>query len=245
MNEPELTLPAPRAVRRRPGHGSLITFVHIFILPHTVVGIAGVFVVLGMLGMLLFGERTVGTVVNSTAVTSKKNGTSWTTELSFTIDGRTERTTESLREFHAVGSTVPLRVISLGGDVRAQSENELPFILGFGFFFITFWNAVMFAFHWRLTFLPLRYKRLVREGYVASGRVTKREEIRGSKGRISYKLSYDYSVEGIPLSGEMNVLKDDYASLSEGSVVTVLVSETKPNQSVIYRCAPYEAVLHS
>lgn len=238
--EPELHVPTPRPVRRRASHGSLITFVHFFILPHTLVGLGGIVALLGTLGLATIGKTVDGTVISTSEHKSSKGGRSYPTRLTFTLDGHTEETQQSLQQQPTIGATLPLRVLEVAGTVLYVSNTEgLLFQALFLLVFFSFWNGIIGFTHWNLTFLPLRQKGLVREGVPVIGRVTERKEVRGKRGRISYRLSYDYFIEGLTLRGRMNVRETE--ALSEGTTVTVLVSERHPNRSVIYRCAPYEA----
>jgi hypothetical protein len=241
--EPELRRLAPRAVQRRAAHGGFITFVHLFTLPHTLIGILGLFVLVGFFGFAVFSQVVDGTVTSTSELVSRKGARSYPTNLDFAFEGRTETTNESLSERPEVGATVPLRVLRMGGELIVRPAGELWFELLFAVVFVGFWNGVMGLLHWRITFLPLRQRALVREGLPVVGRVTSHQEIRGNKGSKTYRLGYDYFIEGLTLRGQMDVRQEDFLALADGDAVTVLVSEKHPDRSVLYRCAPYEVVL--
>jgi hypothetical protein len=243
--EPELLAMPPRTPRRREGHGRLFTFLHLFLLPHTVVGlgIIGSFV-LGVLH-LAFGRELDARVVNVEKMTSKKGGTSYRLHFTYELDGRPCTGSQGIAA-GLVGKytpTAPVRIkaYALGPFDRAdlagtEGDSSLALLL----FAALFWNGLMLVFHWSLTLRPLVWRRLVAMGTPVTGRIVHKRVMRGKN--VRYVVRYDYEPDAAARrTREMPVLPADYESVEEGAPATVLYDPEHPGLSVVYRLGPYQA----
>ena len=243
--EPELLAMPPRTPRRREGHGRLFTFVHVFLLPHTLVGVGLVgFFLLGVLH-LAFGHEQDARVVDVETYMNKKGGTRTTLHFAYDLDGERRMGSQGISADLAARYTpsAPLRVkvLALGPFTRAdlagtQGDSSVGVLL----FAALLWNGLMLVFHWTLTFRPLLWRRLVVVGSPVAGRIVGKREVRG-RGGGSF-VRYEYAPDGqAPRTHEMRVRPADWEQLEPGTPATVLYDPAHPWMSVLYRFGPYRA----
>ena len=240
-------MPAPRPVRRRPGRGRLLTFIHLFILPHTVIGIGAL--AWALYGVVLLLGPTVSAQVTQKAITrTSKGGVIHTVYYSFPLGAQREQgqDTVSAETYSQLErrDRVPVRVPIIGppldhfvmeGDWSAVGEVSQRW------FFTLIWDGVMAAFWWLLLIRPLINRNLVATGRPATATVTQREMQRGKT--TNYYLRYEFTTHcGEPIRSRMSVDRDGYFRAREGEAATVLYSETRPRFNVLYPYGEYEVV---
>jgi hypothetical protein len=122
-------------------------------------------------------------------------------------------------------------------------------------FFVFLWEGILLILFWPAAARPLLQRALVRHGAATAGAITAKET-QTSKGTTYYKVRYRYWTPPLPADGAlptdeaagrdrertMAVEEDDYATVAVGACVTVLYSRRWPRWSVVYRCAPYQAL---
>ena len=251
--EPELLKSSPRAIRRRAGHGSLIGCVHVFILPHTLVGIGILLAALYTTLVLLFGTTVSGRVTDHYIVYSRKSNTpSYHVKYIYRF-GNQEYIGSGVinaNEYENASPEAPIDVKllplapNLGQQIYTSSGTTLG-QAGFFWVFAIFWNGLLSVFWWALLIKPLRDRSLIISGQFSIGEITDKKVIQGKS--TTYSVAYRFQPdpiglrESLPITGKMTVRSRDWDTVREGSQVTVLYDPKRPKNSIAYQFADYEA----
>lgn len=187
------------------------------------------------LGVLLIGTEFDGRIVR-TSQKEGKSGPYYHVQYAFTLDGR-----ESTHEvyvnpdvFAAVKAGDPVSVRGLPW----TTAGHWPRLAGYrpeqGMIacFFLFWLSL---FYWKLYWVPLRQRRLVRWGQTAEGTV------RSMKTWLEWiDVTYIYWVSHRLLTGRVTLTAAEAKNVHVGDVVTVLYDPRRPRRSLAYRYAQYE-----
>jgi hypothetical protein len=142
----------------------------------------------------------------------------------------------------AVGQTLPIRVLRIGGIHLPEPRD--PNMSGSGsccvglFVFAWFGFAALFAF--AAWWGPLAARRLMRDGRVAAGTIVGKRT--GSSGRSSRnQILYQFTTAEHGVQSAVQwVGANAYGSFWEGQQVTVVYDVLQPTRSTIYEASDYE-----
>jgi Protein of unknown function (DUF3592) len=263
MTDPAIDLPEPpRRLRRRPGRGcgplAGLWFVRLFILPHTLVGIALAGAAGFGLFVWLFGADVPGRIAGLDVARGSKGGNRYQVHYAYPVAGiEYAATTNVSAHVYAglrVGDAYPVRVFRPLPTWMPQprgpgSSASMIFALPF---FALFWNGVLSVFLWMAWVTPWRSWLLMRHGVATAGVVVGKNTRRGSKSSVSRVVQYRYqatredpgSIATTPetFEREMNVTPIDYAAARVDQPVTVIYHPKNPKRSLVYEFAEYEAL---
>lgn len=257
--EPELSQPVPRPTRRRGGAmaGCGIWFVRLFLLPHTLAGIvlllAAVVGTLSYLGVSMFGVEMEGQITRKKEVKARKSKKiTYTLYYVYTVGGweYAGNDTVSKEEYDSrkEGQAIPLRVLPwapVAHRVQLPSASSGGSLVGY-WIGALFWNGVMFLFVWAVWIVPWQQWQLVRWGVPTLGIVRQVQATR-NKRTLSYTVQYEYV--SIPTLNEPEQLftrsttssTAEAAAIQTGDVLTVLYHPKRPQRSLLYKLADFEA----
>jgi hypothetical protein len=251
--EPELERPVPRRIRRRHGHGTLINCVHIFILPHTVIGICALGYAILMSLMPIVGVTTTGHVTAVREHYGSKSGQTYTAQYAYEYNGQ-QYTSFAKIDYDQyrtwqVGRPVQVTVMPPTPGIGAhlvESPGAVGGTIAFLWVWVCFWNSIMFAFWWTMLIRPLINRALVVNGTPCSGTVVEKRMIQGKS--ITYSIRYNFQPESFGtrqadvITGAMTARGVDWETAHEGRPVTVLHNPRNPRWNIAYPFADYEAV---
>jgi len=259
---PPALLQTPRKVKaKRLGAG--IWVLRLFLLPHTLIGLACAGAVVAYPLWIEYGTDYRAQVIDSryTISTSSKGKSTDHFEITYTymLNGQLRKHTEDVDEdiFIRVGGTrypelekpvyQSVTVRGLGRPplyYEAVTGGEMSPWAKWGFIllFASFWNAIMCVFWWSAYFVPWRTRKLFRNGKVGFGVITSKYTTSG-KNRTDY-LEYDFFTEdGAAGHGKTAVTtKEDFERAAERENVIVLHADGKTKPSVLYAYGPYKCV---
>ena len=258
MNAAIQSLPAPprRVVSRSGASRFGRWFFRLFLLPHTLAGIIGLFAV-----PFLFLWAIAGTVVQAEIV-DKRTGMRhvgknnrvekryWEYVYSYTFAGEEYRKSGAFgpAEFNAMPTepsqiaalhrVVPVRVFGIGRYHYADRASENPWkTVGLAVLFVAFWNTVVGLFFYGIWIAPFRERQLVANGLVRPGRVV--EILSGNKG--TSRIVYEYQADGRPFRHQVSGINNArLAAHPAGSPVTVLAYPFNEKRSLIYELGNYQ-----
>lgn len=246
----EVYLPTPRPIRRRGGRGWFFGLVHLFTLPHQVVGVGVLVVVLYAWLFVLAGSVIPAQVVDKqTDYNPKKRITTYRLHYTFSHNGLQQRGDDKVsQKFYtqtSLGQTIQVKVSPIAAVPFSYVEDPdhrggALIFPAFITVFATFWNGVMVFLWWTLYIRPWQYRWLVKNGKATQGVITKKD-IKKNK-TTTYLIEYQFQLfaYGQPIVGKMEARKEDWDHLQANSPVTVLYHPDKPKRSVVYECADYE-----
>ena len=256
--EPGLDQRTPRRVcyRHGPLLGGGLWFLRLFILPHTVTGVALVFVtifaVVLHLGVLFVGTDVQGRVVGKTEEFGE-NQMEYRLEYAFPLDGDHYRSRVRVDETEyraaVVGDPISVRTLRclpeyahwprVGSYFPAQEVGGL-------LLFTLVWNGILSVFVWRLYLRPWRHWRLVRYGRPVRAIVRHVDQC-SSERPGAVRARYEYQIPPGDkatriVTGWMAGSGLQTDGIDVGSVVTVLYLPWRPRQHLVYRLAAYWAL---
>ncbi|MBX7218725.1 MAG: hypothetical protein K1Y36_02155 [Blastocatellia bacterium] len=254
-NEPmpvsaEVYLPTPRPIRRRSGRGWFLGLIHLFTLPHLLVGVGVATFALYAWLFVLVGTVVPGQVSDKKEFyNQKKHTTTYRLSYTYARNGVQQQgddwVSKRLYTQTEAGQTVqvkisPLAIIPMSVVVDPYNQSEMAVFPIFLTIFAVFWNGIMTFFWWTLYLRPWLYRWLVKNGKATQGMITKKD-IKKSK-TTTYLIEYQFQLfaYGQPLTGKMEVRKEDWDHLQANTPVTVLYHPDKPKRNVVYECADYE-----
>ena len=247
--EPELQGLPPRRVEAKTGRALGNGCVKLFIMPHTIVGVGWLFYVLIMSFVALFGTTVPG------RVTSHETGYGYSYETTYYLNydyqvgedwlsGKQEVSGGAYRAV-ADNSSHPVQILVFKPNsfslLMIPGANHWSKI-GFLWLGVLFWNSIL-SVVWRAIFIaPLQAKRLLENGAIARGVLTRREIITGSYGD-SHCVYYRWTPPGHSEREEKtSVQSDEYLAAREGQNLTILFHPHNPKLNVAYRYAAYRVV---
>jgi hypothetical protein len=238
--------PAPRGVRRYRGLPISLRVALFCLVPHVWAGVAVLVVVLWTPAAALFGQDEVATVTNRT-VHRGKNGPSYRVEYTYEESGRryhdSEGVDQSMYGRLSAGTSVAVRSFHIAGLGSSRLGTTPLFDSSFfgPLFFMLFWNTFLTVFFLTIIFRPLRERRLVQLGEVASGVVTGKQIQRGKS--TTYYVQYSFTSQaGEAVDGKMTVDKSAYDFAKTGDEVAVFYDPVKPTRSLVYKYIQYRVL---
>jgi hypothetical protein len=257
--EPELTQPVPRPTRRRGGMavGCGLWFIRLFLLPHTLGGLAILFAAVvgtfSYLGVALSGVEMEGRITRKTEVKARKGKKiTYTLYYAYTVEGLeyAGNDTVSKEEYAArkEGQAIPLRVVPwapLAHWTRLPGSSPGVSLVGY-WAGALFWNGIMMLFLWVLWIQPWQQWRLVRWGVPTLG-IVRDVKTTPMKRGYSYTVHYEYT--SVPVDYEPEQLltssvsshTEEARAIKKGDVLTVLHDPKRPQRSIPYKLADFEA----
>ncbi|TMQ30495.1 MAG: hypothetical protein E6K70_24080 [Planctomycetota bacterium] len=252
----------PRRLRRRPGRGCGplvgLWFVRLFILPHTLIGIALAGAAAFGLFVWLFGADIPGRITSLDVARGRKGGNRYQVDYAYSVAGiQYPGTTYVSANVYAglrVGDAYPVRVFRPLPTWMPQprgpgSSASMVFALPF---FALFWNGILSVFLWMAWVAPWRVWLLMRYGLATAGVVAGKHTRPGNKGSTNRLIRYRFKVtleeEGtgaaLPetFEREMSVMPSDYAAAKMDQPVTVIYHPKNPKRSLVYEFSEYEAL---
>jgi Protein of unknown function (DUF3592) len=248
-----------RRVRTPFGQGCGLWGLRLFILPHTLIGAACLFVAMpGSVIWAAFGTDHVARVQRVWTTRTSKGGTSYHADYIYDLPGGQRRTKdagisaasyERLNRAAAGGRAASagdgtIRVRSIGAppifyDHVVESGGGGPWgVVGSIWLFGLFWNGVLSVFVHLAYIGPWRVRRLYRSGTPVEGRVISKRVSRGKS--TAYYVRYAYqTADGDNFDREMTTSREHYEVASHGASVTVLYDPRKPRRSVVYEYGPH------
>ncbi|MEX2214920.1 MAG: DUF3592 domain-containing protein [Phycisphaeraceae bacterium] len=185
--------------------------------------------------------------------TPTRSGTSYTIQYTFAIGGAEVTDTVDVNfQTHSqlsVGAAIPVRTLAF-----LPQWSHWPVVADYSPFWRTvmwwpiaaFWNGILSVFVWHLYVIPFRHRRLVRQGIVTIGVVTRVESLATQKVRTfgKYRIHYTYTAthmnDATTLKGTAVEFRRGEPTFKEGNELTVLYSKRRPRRSVPYHLAMYE-----
>jgi hypothetical protein len=241
----EVLPPAPRTVRRKLGSGCGLWFMRLFILPHTLAGIFLLTLFPANWYVDHYGKTVTATVDRRDMTQTKKGGTLFHLYYHYDFGGRRYEASDSVGEERYVrdreGTHFDGRA---AGGLFGRPVFRGPSAAG------EFqWSLLAFALVWNgfLSFLlyavwiePLRQRRLVKHGQVATGVVTSRRitRRRGTVHELMYAFTAD---DGFNYAGSCSVTPADYERTGEGAQFLVLYDPARPRRNLAYRFSDFIA----
>jgi hypothetical protein len=268
--EPELLRGTPRLLRPKTERNSAVGvgFLTVFLLPFLLAGVWLLATALLTTSVLMFGQVVPATVL-SHDTSSDEDGTNYSLEYSYSLDGTTYEASDSVSlseyELWRDGSTINVRVLPLvpsrGSQLQLSSRNPwMKVVLGWGF--ALFWNCGILSVLVAIYIAPVVRRRLVTHGLPTAGRISDKKTVKGDDS-VSYYLHYEflpieYSMSGpkreatftetprpsfAPMWwGKMGVTQNEYENAQIGDPVTILFDPRKSKNSLIYKFSGYEVV---
>ncbi|HEY3329941.1 MAG TPA: DUF3592 domain-containing protein [Capsulimonadaceae bacterium] len=253
--EPELLRPAPRKIRKRPGHTNAMGCVQVFIIPHMLIAVGLIGYFLMVLAILLLGTQSTGHVVATRTYwpSGKSPHQVYEATVRYMVDGReyenAEKVPASVYPTLVEGTRVKVQYLAAAPDLHPiliEPQYEAYKQEGGLVVFALIWCSVMGVIGWSIYVLPVLYKRLIISGKPVIGIVTDKRAIQG-KG-TTYSVKYEFGTERTSyqsdsqIASKMVVNANDYYATRIGESVTVLYDERRPKINLIYRCADFEAI---
>lgn len=249
--------PPPRVVRYRSWGGVAgLWFVRLFILPHTVIGLAMLGKLLLSILLALAGTTSNGQIVRAWIDPGGKHGSSHhrIAYTDATLANR-QRTAEVSRSFYASlpieainsGSLtpgIPVRTFELGMIDLATviTDQFLPGGLELEWFFVAiFWNGLLSVFVYMAYIYPVRLRRVYRSGVETRGVVDSKLISRGK--RTSYRIECVFqSADGQPRRTAETVSKEVFESVTQGQSVRILYLPAAPKRAAVYDLGLYQVL---
>lgn len=243
---PSFPLP-PRDVFRRRGLSVPTRLLLFCLVPHVWVGVGFLAATVWIPCVQWFGQDVTATVVGKEVHRGKGNHYRYELRYAYDVGGRgfngsVDVTERAFNARYAIGSPLPVRALGVLG--RSSSRALTPDGIGAGFLqkagFALFWNGILSVFVLSICAAPLRERRLIRDGEVAPGRITDKQEVKG-KSVERFVLYTFRSGDGREQTGKMLVKKEEYEFVKAGDDVTVVFDPARPSRSVVYKYCQYAA----
>jgi len=235
----------PRRVRRRRGHGWLLSFENFVILPFTVFGIYWLFGAIHVTVGAIFGPVTSG-VITSTYTRQVKDAIEDHVTYRYYVDG-VEHDDDSSVDWFDFNAVKPGTVIELILAPEGPTDQTLIIspihsgikALGYTWLFAIFWMCAMSSMWWRFVIHPLLIRQLIMTGQPCPGVVTNKDIDHGNQKQ--YRVHYEYRpTSGPPINGMTIVHSSVYDTVKVGLSTIVLFDPNRPKFSVAYSLADYE-----
>jgi hypothetical protein len=143
-----------------------------------------------------------------------------------------------------VGAALPIRALVLGPFRRAELRDGDAGASGLvcGGLFATVWCGGVAVFSAVAWLGPVFSRRLLRDGYVATGTVTGKRERRS--GRNLYReILYQFRArDDVACSGISQVSPEVFEQMGAGKTVTVIYRPSSPARSTLYEASDFEIV---
>lgn len=262
----------PRSLKRTSDgvgiSGGMSWFVRIFMLPHTLIGIALLVFPFLYIGNIVIGTDVPASVIDKYTHVDDEDGRKFDVEVAYDWDGKKNykkfSATRSEYESYKVGDPVAVRFLPAFRDwtinFRAKGESvklpDLGAILFYGFF-AGFWNFVVGIFAFVFYVLPVINSRLLKTGCVSQGVVRSKEEIPGSES-TTYKITCEFTPDKTKtrksskvldlkdfnqkLTSEASVPKTLFDRVNQGDLVNVIYFPNKPSINTVFEYSGYEMV---
>jgi len=235
--------PPPRTVHRKLGSGCGINFLRLFILPHTLIGIALLVAIPINLYIQTCGRPVTATVDKLDTHKSSKGKIYYRVHYHFTLDARRYDSQDSVpldtwNRTHA-GDAIAGRAASVFGHALFFSAGPFggPSVLVLTGFAL-FWNSIVGVFFYIAWIAPIRQRLLVKYGAAAPGVVTGKHVIRGKNTR--YKISYTFASRNFgKQSGSCTVSRSMYDAAQADAPCTILYNSEKPRRNLAYEFCDY------
>ena len=261
--ESELSTPKPRRIHRRDGASKSDGSMRFVIVLHALAGGVLASWALFAIAVSLFGSVYPATVTRYSSTRSGMKTLSYL-EYSYVVGGRTfnKKTKIPGSYFGAmpVGGALQVRVLkalpATGEQIVLAGRSRFSPLI-FPLMFAVIWNIFTGFFLMTLWNKPVINRRLVENGTPTMGRITDKKTVRG-KGMI-YIVHYEFApiehaqnssgafdaaakpLTAPTLQGRNNVSPEHYQQAEIGQAATVLFDENKPQHSVLYPFAEWEA----
>jgi hypothetical protein len=233
------------------------------LIPHVWVGIGlPIFIVVNVIGAIHFrmsGQIVTGQVTNLVSHTGKKGRQTFYVNYTYRSSGlgRTAETPIDAAGFGMLNEGDAVEVRVLPGSLRspqllaAGTPTEWSKLGGMAFFILG-WDGLLLLGFWPTCVRPLIQRGLMQHGIATVGEITGKEMRRAKY--TTYTIRYRYRTPPLPVRDAvrpseerewqraMTVVESDYSAISEGTRVTVLYNRRWPRWSLVYRCAPYQAL---
>jgi len=241
-------------VRRRKDHGGLFGCVHLFILPHTLIGIFLFLFPIHSLLVVLFGITVPGHITGKRiGHSSKTNKPYYHANYEYKVGGESYSGSmdPSQSEYASleIESPVNVRVLPLTPGINSRivtaagiKASDIPGV----FLMMLFWNGILSIFWWGLLIKPLRDRKLVIEGTACLGVILDKKMTGGKT--TTYSIAYRFEpgagsmIRTETITGKMAIRSKDWDAVRQGDPVTVLYDPTKPKRNIAYDFADYKAI---
>ena len=255
---PALPSPPRRVVPRSRASTFGRWSLRIFIFPHTLVGLAGLFVVPFLFCWAIAGQIVHGELVDKRSGTHTvgKSDTRavryWDSVYVYTFQGKEYRKSVDVDQtkfdalpidssaIAALHQPIDLRVLGIGKLHHADRADKSPWgTVRSALLFVAFWNAIVSVFVYVAWVAPYRERKLVVIGLARPGTILSITD-GGSEGRT--RAGYEFQSDGRLFQRKMGgVYKPAVAAYPEGSAVTVLVHPFNERRSLVYEFSNYRA----
>lgn len=233
---------APRTVWLRPRALARVWAMRLFNLPFLLGGLFFIFVTLETPLLLPCGSNATGRIEQVNPYRTR--GGSFNLVFSYQLPGERRQTGRGWANGAkppAVGQTLPIRVLRIGGIHLAEQRQGMSAsgscCMGlFLFVWFGFVGVFVFAAWWG----PVAARRLMRDGRVAAGTIVgirRRSSGRGSGYQILYQFT---TAEHGVQSAVQWVRANAYGSFWEGQPVIVIYDALQPVRSTVYEASDYE-----
>lgn len=256
---PSFLLSRPRRVRpiNRTG-GCAVLFIRLFMLPHTLIGLALIVAAVFFPAWVLFGTNHHAQVL--TAVRKLDDSRAYEVNCAYTVNGQERRETHYLneKEFIRIGgasTTQPAEGVEQPryGQILIRSIGTPPLFhaaaidpaesLWAGYIglllFALLWNGLLSFFLGMLYVRPWRLRQLYRWGEATVGVIT-RLPAEGKEREDPY-VEYDFAVDATRVAHDKIIpsLGINALPLAVGQRVTVLCVSGKHPRSIVYELGPF------
>ena len=250
--EDELQGVTPRKVKvRARGPWLMFTFVQLFLVPFILVGITTFMSAMQTTGVALIGGTTSGTVVSRDYSNDSEGGGSWYITYDFKVGGHVYTATDQERSAHVVipGELVKVKYapwLPSRASYLVVPDATAVRVVGFVWFFTLFWNAITGLFVAIFYIAPLYDRMLYANGSIAIGTITAKNVQTGDSNTYTIEYTYQAMKSGLG-SGEDRKGKDtiswtDWEPITVGDTITVLYTDRRFRNSVVYKYGMYTVV---
>jgi hypothetical protein len=245
LTTPTTLPPPPRRVHRKFGTGCGINFLRLFILPHTLIGIALLAGVLVAAYISTAGQPVTATIDKTDTYTSAKRRTSYRVYYHFTLDGirydkRDTVPFDTYTRAHP-GDSIAGRAGLVFNHAFFYGPGPYgepnPFLLAA---FALFWNGIVGIFFYIAWIAPIRQRLLVKYGSAAPGVITGKRIWRGKK--THYRLSYTFTPRSWDAQhGSCHVSRSMFDAAQPDDPCTILYDPNQPKRNLAYEFCDFTA----
>ncbi|HET6248375.1 MAG TPA: DUF3592 domain-containing protein [Tepidisphaeraceae bacterium] len=227
----------------------------LFILPHTLVGLIILFIVVGDPLFILLTPAVPGEVNTISSTHTARGGTKWHVNFAYfpqrpagpnrLVDNQSITPDEASR-LHR-GDRLLVHQARFGAvhyATIARTFDDYARDWWFVWAWALVWNSIMLAVLYSAWIVPMRYKRLVREGEPVVGRIMAVNST-GKSGTF-HRVKYEFRTAGLsPIrhANEMTVTSKEYDGASAGDSIVVLYDPRRPHRNVAYQLSGFSAEL--
>jgi hypothetical protein len=236
--------PTPRKVRRKSWTGGCtLTFIRVFILPHTLIGMGMLLSIPVHLYVSNFGTPVTATIDQASSRPNSKGRMVSEVAYHYVLDGHrydeaTSLDSKTLARMHQGDHLEGRASAFMGKALFVGPEWQHMGALGL-LGMALFWNGILSVFLYGVWYVPLRDRWIVRSGEPAIATITGRKEVRGKGTR--YILSYAFTLpDGEPFTGKCDVPHPAYQQIADGTPVTVLYNPRRPRSNLAYEFCDFE-----